>query len=58
MRLWIMYLIGVVALGVGFVEFWQRDTIDQTAFLTGTTCIIAAAAMHVIRDLWRRPHRR
>jgi hypothetical protein len=57
-RLWIVYMIGVVALGVGFVEFWHRGTANQTAFLVGTTCLVVAAFIHVVLDVWHRLHRR
>jgi hypothetical protein len=56
-RLSIVYVIGVVSLGVGFFEFWHRGTANQTAIMVGTTCLVGAATIHVIRDLWHRLRR-
>jgi hypothetical protein len=51
-RLVLVYVIGVVALAVGFYEFWQRGVINMNAFLIGSTCLVSAAAIQVARSLW------
>ena len=51
-RLALVYLIGVSALAFGFYEFWRSRTVDQSAFLIGTTCIVSAAAIHAGLSLW------
>jgi hypothetical protein len=57
-RLALVYLIGLVSLGVGFYQFWRRGLVDQNAFLIGTTCLVAAAVIQVVRGLWHQLKRR
>lgn len=54
MRALILYVIGFVALGYGFFEFWRDQIVDPNAFMIGGTCVAAAAALQVFSDLWRR----
>ncbi len=57
LRIAIVYAIGVGSLAFGFYEFWRAGTVNQHAFLIGGTCIGAAAAIQVMRDLWDRMRR-
>jgi hypothetical protein len=58
MRAIVLYVIGFVALGYGFYEFWQEHIVDQNAFMIGGTCVAVAAALQVFTDLWRRLSRK
>lgn len=53
MRAVILYVIGFGATGFGFYQFWRDGTLNQQMFVVGGTCIAAAAALQIVRDLWR-----
>ena len=58
MRTALLYVIGSGSLAYGFYEFWRDQTVDQNAFVIGSTCVAVAAALQVFTDVWRKLMRR
>jgi hypothetical protein len=50
----ILYLIGIAAFVDGAFFYWRDSVVVSDAFMVGTTCIVSAAGLQVVRDLWRR----
>ena len=54
MRAAILYVAGFGALAFGFYQFWRDGSVYQQTFITGGICIACAAALQIVRDLWKR----
>jgi hypothetical protein len=53
----VLYAIGAGSVGLGFYEVWRDGTIDHQAFVVGGMCIVTAAGLQIVRDVWRRLRR-
>jgi hypothetical protein len=52
-----LYVIGAGLTAYGFYAFWRDATVNQNAFVLGAVCLVAAAGLQILRDLWRRLRR-
>jgi hypothetical protein len=57
MRIATLYAIGAAAVAFGFYAFWRNGIVSQNAFAIGGICIVSAAALQIVHDLWRRLRR-
>ena len=53
-RIALVYAIGFGAVAFGFYQFWRDGTVSQHPFVIGGICILTAAAIDVILDIWHR----
>jgi hypothetical protein len=53
----ILYVVGVVAFLMGCYDYWRDGTVVKVAFLAAGVCVLSAACIQIVRDLWRAMRR-
>ena len=53
----ILYLAGVAAFVYGWYVYWQTGIVEPDPFVIAGLCVVSAAGVQVVRDLWRRLRR-
>jgi hypothetical protein len=54
----ILYVVGAGAFAYGMYEYFRTGLVDTGAFTLAAICVVSAAGIQVVRDLWQRLLRR
>lgn len=54
----ILYTAGAAAFAYGWYTYWRTGLVAPDPFVVAGICVVSAAAIQVVRDLWQRFLRR